>query len=301
MTPQVEAQMNLWQKIRWRAGFILTQMWGKDPSVIMFSLRSKERRGPEELAKFLAKHRRIGQDQERKVISYRGYLFEYGGSANLLPSVADLVSIWGNDDGYFKRNFIDSGAFFFEGPYTDQQVAIRKGEVVIDAGANIGLFTAFASKKTGPTGRVYAFEPVERTKRLLETNVKNNGLENAQVVPFALGGADSEIIFSVPDKLGDSSPYQQGNHRTEKARQIRLDSFLEENGIGRLDFIKADIEGMEREMLRGAENSIKRFKPKVSICTYHRPDDPQVLEEMLLGFVPQYKIRKSRTKLFAWI
>ena len=84
-------------------------------------------------------------------------------------------------------------------------------------------------------------------------------------------------------------------------QQTTLDRFVKKNFLEKVDFIKADIEGMERNLLAGAEETIKRFKPKLSICIYHRPDDPVVIEKMIKNFVSEYKIFKTKTKLYAWI
>ncbi|MGC9049063.1 MAG: FkbM family methyltransferase [Patescibacteria group bacterium] len=69
------------------------------------------------------------------------------------------------------------------------------------------------------------------------------------------------------------------------------------NDVKQIDFIKVDIEGMERNLLAGAEKTIKKFKPKIAIRTYHRPDDPEVLERMIKSFVPEYNIIKT-SKVF---
>lgn len=75
---------------------------------------------------------------------------------------------------------------------------------------------------------------------------------------------------------------------------------MKENKIPKIDFIKVDVEGMERDLLIGAEETIKRFKPKIAICIYHRPDDPEVIEGIIKKFVPTYKITKTNYKLFAY-
>ena len=86
-----------------------------------------------------------------------------------------------------------------------------------------------------------------------------------------------------------------------KSRQITLDEFIERNGISRVDFIKADIEGMERNLLKGAGQTLKKFKPKLAFCTYHLPDDEKVLENMLKSCCPEYEIIKENNKIYAWI
>ena len=83
--------------------------------------------------------------------------------------------------------------------------------------------------------------------------------------------------------------------------QITLDKFVKENNISQIDFIKADIEGMERNLLAGAEATIRRFKPGIAICIYHLPDDPEVLQGTLSKLVPEYKFIKTEKKLYAWV
>ena len=88
-------------------------------------------------------------------------------------------------------------------------------------------------------------------------------------------------------------------HKSEKIVITTLDKFVEENKLERVDFIKADIEGAERDMLRGACNTLKTFAPKLAICTYHLPDDPEVLEKIILEANHNYTIVHLRHKLFA--
>ncbi|GHV33865.1 hypothetical protein FACS1894187_03280 [Synergistales bacterium] len=66
-----------------------------------------------------------------------------------------------------------------------------------------------------------------------------------------------------------------------------------------MDFIKADIEGYERYMLKGAAKTLKKFAPKLALCTYHLPDDPEVMEKIIKEANPAYNVIQKRTKLFA--
>jgi hypothetical protein len=84
----------------------------------------------------------------------------------------------------------------------------------------------------------------------------------------------------------------------EKVSVITLDKFVEENPLEHVDFIKADIEGFEREMLKGATNVLKKFAPKLAICTYHLSDDPG-LEKIIKEANPNYTVVHIRYKLFA--
>ena len=73
------------------------------------------------------------------------------------------------------------------------------------------------------------------------------------------------------------------------------------DGLERVDFIKADIEGAERLMLKGAQETLRRFAPKLSICTYHLPDDKEVLEALIKQANPHYVIEHRWQKLYAHV
>jgi len=201
---------------------------------------------------------------------------------------------------YAKKRLVDSLAG--EGPYEKDSVVLKYGDYVIDAGANLGIFSIFASQRVGENGMVYAFEPVEEIRDFsLRESVRLNNVLNIQIEPYALGGADKKIRFFLDDyNIGGSSGFESRGHE-EIVEQITLDKFVKENNIQKINFIKIDVEGMERNLLTGAESTIKKFKPKIAICIYHRPDDPQILQEMLSNFVPEYRFTKTKTKLYAWV
>lgn len=109
------------------------------------------------------------------------------------------------------------------------------------------------------------------------------------------GGGSNRLPFHLPTNCDK-------NTRGEAlilAKMITLDEFVSENQIQKVDFIKADIEGAERYMLNGATETLRRFAPKLAICTYHLKDDPQVLEGIIKEANPAYTIVHTRHKLFA--
>jgi len=89
------------------------------------------------------------------------------------------------------------------------------------------------------------------------------------------------------------------NENSETIEVTTIDEFVNEYNINRVDFIKADIEGYERYMLAGAKETLKRFAPKLAICTYHLQDDPDVLSKIILEANPNYIIVQKRKKLYA--
>ena len=163
-------------------------------------------------------------------------------------------------------------------------VTVEACDIVIDAGSWIGDFAAYASVKGATT---YAFEPSAKIFSVLE---KTAGL-NTNIIPVkkALGCDDST----------NAKPKVFCASEDESFDITSLDDFVKDNNLPRVDFIKADIEGFERYMLAGAQETLARFAPKLALCTYHLPDDPQVMAELILKANPKYNIVQKRKKLFA--
>lgn len=194
---------------------------------------------------------------------------------------------------------------YLEGPYEYGDVCLKEGDVVFDCGANKGVFSAVAGRYGA---RVFAFEPIPETieNYLLKTAEMN---PNIRVFHYAIWDKEETLNFSLlVDHISGSRCDQllQKSQLQEKRKQvavpaITLDAFVEQNGIERVDFIKADIEGAERNMLRGATRILREFAPKLSICTYHLPDDPQVLRELILEANPRYQIVEKFQKMYAHV
>jgi len=171
-------------------------------------------------------------------------------------------------------------AFTAEGPYELNAVTLDAGDIVIDAGSWIGDFAALASVKGCHT---YAFEPVANlfANFLTKTAAWN---KNITACPFALSDSNGYLTIE-----------------NSQVQATSLDSFVHENNLPRVDFIKADIEGAERYLLKGAKNVLKEFAPKIAICTYHLPDDPKVLRELILEANPKYSIEEQYLKMYAHV
>ncbi|MDR3128915.1 MAG: FkbM family methyltransferase [Tannerellaceae bacterium] len=190
-----------------------------------------------------------------------------------------------------------------EGPYGYVDgafdVTVKKGDIVIDAGAWMGDFSAYSAVK-GATS--YAFEPLEQTFQIL---CKTAEFYAGSIHPVqkGLGEKTQELIINSGKEMldsGSSIAVKKEYHvNAETISVITLDQFVAENNLTKIDFIKADIEGAERDMLRGASHVLKTFAPKLAICTYHLSDDPQVLEQIILDINPNYTVVHLRHKLFA--
>jgi FkbM family methyltransferase len=191
-----------------------------------------------------------------------------------------------------------------EASYEKFGVMVEPGDIVIDAGANIGIFTMFAAAYR--KARVYAFEPIPYVFEELCNNIRINEVE-LLVTAIKAGLSDSQgmcDMFSEDDSIvsGTFLPSIAGGvkgGRVLKCQVTTIDKYVEENNIPKVDFIKADIEGFERNMLRGAVETLRRDRPKLSICTYHFPDDAEVLTDIIMKANPEYEIFYGKKKLYA--
>ena len=131
---------------------------------------------------------------------------------------------------------------------------LRADDVCVDIGANIGL-TSLVMAGHVPAGRVVAVEASPTVGRLLTRNVAAVG--NVTVVQVALGEEEGRARFA------DQSAYGHIAAEGVEVRMRTLGAVAEEAGLGRLDFIKIDIEGHEFPVLRGAWSLIERHRPVV--------------------------------------
>jgi hypothetical protein len=112
----------------------------------------------------------------------------------------------------------------------------------------------------------------------------SNYTDKVTILNTAVGNEDGTINFNENSLEGMVS--HEINDNTEKVSISKIDSLFKNDE--KITFLKADIEGFEEEMLKGAEQTIKRNKPKIAITTYHTQNNPQEIIKIIKGFVPEY-------------
>ena len=189
--------------------------------------------------------------------------------------------------------------------FFSEHVRLNPGDVAIDLGANIGTASLVFARHVGPTGHVFSFEPIMQD--VCRRNIEANGATNVTVVPLAVSNQAGTVEFALTDFCLDSmmstsgASSQPGQSKT--VRTIRLDDWATEHRLQRVDFIKVDIEGAEELAMRGAEQLVKRFRPKWSISSYHTDfeGDPQHPKLRALLKRWGYQVAEVGTQhLFAW-
>lgn len=196
--------------------------------------------------------------------------------------------------------------------YQEFPVIVEKGDIVLDCGANFGVATLLFAKKAGQSGKVIAIEPETQNYLILQKVVELNKDKIATIIPLkiAVFRENTTLDLYIANKPGDHtiSPYylerkDKFSDKKETVKALKIDTIVKDLGLERVDFIKMDIEGAEIDALIGAKQTIKTYKPKLAICSYHRPNDSDQIKKLIHSIVPNYKFKevcKEEKVLFAW-
>ena len=152
--------------------------------------------------------------------------------------------------------------------------ATRPDPVVIDGGANMGMFS-IVTKRDHPGARVIAFEPDPHLLALLRENLDRNGVRDVTLVNAALGAAEGEMAFSADGRAAGALSDGAGSTRV---RVARLSAYLG----AEVDFLKLNIEGAELDVLREAADANRLRNVRAMVFEYHGwPDGEQRLGAIL--------------------
>jgi FkbM family methyltransferase len=141
----------------------------------------------------------------------------------------------------------------------DAYINLLKGDVVINGGASFGSESIYFEKQVGSEGLVYAFDP----------NI-DSGSENSECIksiPQVLWSKSTSVHFRLD---GSRSMIVESGNGDIKVSAITIDDFAEKKSLNTVDLIKLDVEGAEIEVLSGATEVIKKFRPILAISIYHK-------------------------------
>lgn len=166
------------------------------------------------------------------------------------------------------------------GEYSEGEVQlfekfVKPGDIVIDAGANIGAHTVALARLVGEGGAVLAYEPQRLIFQLLCANVALNELTNVFCFHAGLGAARSTVAVPVLDVhiQQNFGALRLGEHDRGDPIEIKA---LDGIGVPRCDFLKADIEGMELAMLKGGREFISTHRPTLYLEAEKKDDLPEL-------------------------
>lgn len=179
--------------------------------------------------------------------------------------------------------------------YESLNKRITDSDIVIDCGANLGLFSAYAASQGA---KVYAFEPSPITLPYLR-QVQELYKDNLTICEYALSDENCIKDLLCCDNYGAthiSTIDINNNHKVEEVSKIeciKLDDFIRYENIYPT-FIKADIEGSEIFMLKGFINYISSNKPTISLTTSHCSDDYEKITKIIQENNVDYSIEQYK-------
>jgi FkbM family methyltransferase len=141
------------------------------------------------------------------------------------------------------------------------------GAVVVEVGANIGSRTMVLARQVAPAGFVYAYEPQRIVFQTLCANLALNSIVNVDARHAAVGAEqgwvhEPDLDYGKRANFGAVGVSPAGQDKSRRVRQVRIDEDLQ---LSRLNLMKIDVEGMELEVLTGADALIRRFRPALYV------------------------------------
>lgn len=198
-------------------------------------------------------------------------LLRFGVSLKKIYKFIDYKGI-SSEKQYFDNNilkfqqnevFIDGGCFDFE-----------TSRLFLENMKHLGLYCK----------KIYAFEPDNKNFKRCEQKIKKLAIDNVKLINAGMWSTNTSLHFS--EEGTGSSHISKGE--AEKFRTISVIS-LDQYVTEKITFIKMDIEGAETEALKGAEYILKRDKPKLAICLYHKREDMWEIPYLIKCIRPEYK------------
>lgn len=198
-------------------------------------------------------------------------------------------------------------ALFFGIKNEDKTVLYKKvkpGFVILDIGVNFGETLLNFAKLTGENGKVYGFEPMPAIYKKCLNNVSLNTFKNIVLENFALSDTNENLVVNDPLNGNSGGTYvsklSSDNTNQITINSVTLDDYVLQNGIDQIDFIKIDVEGYETNVVKGAIETIKKFRPLlyIEVCDENLKRSGSSSKELIqLLKNLNYTVKKSDTEL----
>lgn len=190
-----------------------------------------------------------------------------------IDTIDRIVQLRNNDENRLYEVF--SGRQYFQKDIFDFE-----NEIFLDCGCYRGEEIDYLRSMKCGIEKIYAFEPDKENFQVLQKKYAND----PEIVLLNKGVWDKKDILHFCAKGTDGSAIAETG--TDVIEAVSIDEEIAD----RVTFIKMDIEGAELEAIKGAENTIKRYSPKLAICIYHKPNDLWEIPMAIKKVNPQYEI-----------
>jgi len=161
---------------------------------------------------------------------------------------------------------------------------VKSSDILLDVGAAEGLF---ALSVIDNCQQVILIEPNASFIKALEKTFLPFG-DKVKIINYAVGEQKGEVSFSEDSLSGSIS---EKSNSSQVVSLSTIDELIGEEI--KITFFKADIEGFELNMLKGAKKTIIRNKPRIAITSYHTENNPIEIIDLIKSYVPQYTVYKK--------
>jgi len=212
-------------------------------------------------------------------------------------------------EGYNRSGYGGRGVYVFgdslEPELYSLQHFLGPGQVFVDVGANVGVFTVKAAKEVGSEGLVIAIEPFVETAFRLSQNVQANAYRNVRVRNFCIGRNTGHARLHLnKNKPNSFSLVPRGDAESISVLSVSLDDLCRWENLERLDYLKIDAEGAEAAVLEGGQETLSRFRPIVQVevtiaesrlnLNYRRFSAPRSMNNV---FIPAENVNAAETAM----
>lgn len=197
---------------------------------------------------------------------------------------------------------------FFDNPYHQflndkdyfHRFTLKPGDILLDAGAFRGMLSIYASRLVGDNGLVIAMEPDPDQYERLIKNIEVNSVKNIRVIKKGLWGENTVLSFKSGNELASSFINADEHGSTLRVEVTTIDEIFKDLTPKGSILIKMNIEGSEIEAVKGAKETISKYKPGFVIRTNHWVDGKTTdgpVEELLhsYGYHPETKLLHEQT------
>ena len=176
--------------------------------------------------------------------------------------------------------------------YGTGERAVKSGDIVLDCGANVGVYTRLALDAGAKL--VIAIEPAPENLESLRRNFKPE-IAGGRVIIVPKGVWHKDDVLTLrrdaTNTAADSFVMLKNNQAgSVQAPLTTIDKLVAELKLERVDYIKMDIEGAETNALTGAQETLAKYHPRLSLSAYHLPTDPERIPELVRKAWPDYKM-----------
>lgn len=166
-------------------------------------------------------------------------------------------------ESYGLKYVVDRGSkFIVEESYESfmkDLVKLNFGDVFVDVGAHVGKYSFYAAKQVGDSGLVIAIEPHPKNIENLKKGIELNGFKNVEVVEKACSNRSGRA-FLLEYEL--SAKHEITDKPTKMMVEVdTLDHILQSFDVNKVSMVKVDVNGHEYQVVEGARNTLKNFKP----------------------------------------